>query len=154
MKTDRLQEAANLVFMALCVWREARGENAQCKEAVAFSILNRVNRPSWWGKNIMEVVFKKWQYSSMTDPKDRQLTTWPKAEDIPWRECLIITDGVISGLLPNPAPGADSYYDISIPPPYWATPATFVAQIGRIRFYNLDRDIEVSQVIENRKEVN
>lgn len=137
-----LQRSAELAFMALTLWREARGESALCKTAVAHSILNRVNRPSWWGRDVMGVIFKKWQYSSLTDPKDPQLTKWPAKDDVSWQECLVITDKVLRGLLDNPAPGADSYHDISIPAPKWATEETFVIQIGRIRFHNLDMDIE------------
>lgn len=137
-----LEAMADVVMLALVVWREARGENGTAKLAVAQSVLNRVKRPSWWGDSVLSVVRKKWQYSSMTDPKDVQLTTWPNPTDYSWLECLQTAYDAIGGSVPNPAPGADSYFDISIPPPKWATPDTFVTQIGRLRFYNLDRDVE------------
>jgi len=140
-----LQKSADFIFLTLTVWREARGEPVAVKAAVAHSILNRVNRPSWWGKDIMGVVFKKWQYSSLTDPKDPQLTTWPKADETAWQECLVIASNVMKGLLENPVPGADSYYDISIQAPYWAKDEAFVCQIGRVRFYNLDNDYEIEE---------
>ncbi|HBI15006.1 MAG TPA: hypothetical protein DDY20_05760 [Desulfobulbaceae bacterium] len=89
---------------------------------------------------MMSVVFKKWQFSSMTDPRDRQLTTWPATNDPSWRQCLSIACASIDGDLPNPVPGADHYYDISIPPPKWAAAARFVSQIGKVRFYDLERD--------------
>lgn len=136
-----LQAAADVVFLALCIWREARGEPHDAKVAVACSVLNRVDRPSWWGTSITGVLFKKWQYSSLTDPKDRQLTTWP-ARDPAWAECLTVARDAIEGHVTNPVPGADSYYDTSIPPPKWATPQTFVGQVGRLMFYNVDRDTE------------
>jgi hypothetical protein len=43
----------------------------------------------------------------------------------------------------QPGP-ADHYFDISIikNPPKWADEDRFVKKIGRIRFYDLDRDIE------------
>lgn len=91
----------------------------------------------------MEVLFKKWQYSSLTDPKDPQLTTWPK-DDTVWGHCLYVADGVLNGVFSNPVPGADSYFDLSIPAPAWATPEMFVKQIGKLRFYNVDRDVEVA----------
>ena len=133
------EQAADMVFMALVIWREARGECRECKEAVAGCILNRANSPGWWGRGIMGVMFKPWQFSSVTDPKDRQLTTWPSPVDPSWLECLDIADQAVSGKLVHPAPGADSYFDISIPDPIWATDKTFVRQIGRIKFYNTDR---------------
>jgi len=50
---------------------------------------------------------------------------------------------VVYGMSENPAPGADSYFDDSISPPKWATLETFVRKIGRLSFYNVDRDTEV-----------
>jgi spore germination cell wall hydrolase CwlJ-like protein len=136
------QDYADRTFMALCVWREARGASAAAQGRVAHCIMNRVKRPAWWGRDIMSVIFKKWQFSSLTDPNDRQLTTWPKSDDKSWIQCLKVACGVIDGVLPNPVPGADSYFDTSIQAPYWATPETFVRQIDNIRFYNLDKDVE------------
>ena len=135
-------EATEKVFLALVIWREARGVSNTAKVAVALSIMNRVARPAWWGRDLLSVIFKKWQYSSLTDPKDRQLTTWPQKDAPDWIECLQVASDAVDGILKNPVPGADGYYDTSIPPPKWATPETFVAQIDNLRFYNLDRDIE------------
>lgn len=132
-----LQESAELVFLALAVWREARSQSYLCKIAVAYSIMARVEKPSWWGKNILEVLFKKWQYSSLTDPKDVQLITWPLPGNA-WDECLLVAKNVIDKVDPNPVPGADSYYDVSIPAPYWAKEELFVRQINKIKFYNTD----------------
>ena len=135
---DLSQEAVEKICLALVVWREARGETTEGKMAVASSIIDRVKKPAWWGSDVMSVIFKKWQYSSMTDPKDKQLTTWPQKDAPDWIECLKVAHDAIDGRLKSPAPGADSYYDISIPPPKWATKEMFVRQIGRLRFYNTD----------------
>lgn len=136
------KQAAELTFLALAVWREARGESRAAKAAVAHSILNRVKHPGWWGKsNVHMIVFKRWQYSSMTDPKDKQLTTWPAYDDPSWGECLEIAGGVMAGTMPNPAPGADSYFDDSLQGtfrPRWAGVDIFVAKIGRLNFYDTD----------------
>ena len=145
LNSDR-QHQADKTFLALCLWREARGESAKVQSGVAHAVLNRVARPSWWGRDVMGVIFKKWQFSSLTDPHDRQLTTWPASDDRSWQQCLQVAGGAIAGAIPNPVPGADSYYDLSIPPPKWADPQRFVAQLGRIRFYDLDQDYERSLV--------
>jgi spore germination cell wall hydrolase CwlJ-like protein len=135
--------ASDLTFLALVLWREARAEPREGKVAVAYSILNRVERPSWWGRSLLEVITRKWQYSSMTDPNDVQLTRWPTAYDPTWLSCLEVAASVLARTEPNPAPGADSYYAVSMPaPPRWATPETFVVQVGHHRFYNLDHDVE------------
>ena len=137
-----LKGIADRFLLALTVWREARGEPYPVKVGVACSILNRVQRPSWWGSDVMSVVTKRWQYSSMTDPHDPQLATWPQPSDASWWDCLQIACAALDGRLMHPAPGADSYYDVSIAAPQWADPARFVAQLGKIRFYDLDRDHE------------
>ncbi len=141
---DRIdpQAASDLVFMALTVWREARGESFVAQAAVAHSILNRVHRPSWWGRSVIEVVTKRLQYSSLTDPHDPQLTTWPRGTEQSWTDALRIAAGVLDGTIKNPVPGADSYFDVSIAAPPWATSACFVAQVGRLRFFDVDHDTE------------
>ena len=138
--SDNLQRSADMVFLALALYREARGATHECKVAVAFSIMDRVQHPGWWGRDIMGVLFKRWQYSSLTNPKDPQLTIWPQPDENAWQECLAIAEQVIAGALDNPVPGADSYYDISIPPPVWTKDARFVAQLGRIKFYEVRRE--------------
>lgn len=140
-----LPQASDIVFLALTIWRESRGERWLAKVAVAHSILNRVARPSWWGKDIMSVVFKRLQYSSLTHKQDPQLTTWPRGDDPSWKESLEVASGVIDGIISNPFPGADSYHDISIPPPDWATINTFCGYIGRLRFHDVDQDYEQNQ---------
>ena len=133
------------VFLALAVWREARGEPIACQYAVANSVVNRVHRPSWWGKSVMEVLFKKWQFSSLTNPNDKQLATWPKDDDS-WKQCLQVASDAIYGTAPDPAPHADSFFDDSIPPPKWAKANMFVGKIGHMSFYNVDLDHEETHV--------
>ena len=134
-------------MLALLVWREARAEPREGQIAVAFTVLNRCYRPSWWGHTILEVISKKWQYSSLTDPHDPQLTRWPVESDESWWASLAAACDVLDGKVSNPVPTADSYYATSMPaPPAWADPKRFVGQIGRHRFYNLDRDTEAVAV--------
>ena len=139
-----LEGIADTAFLGLVLWREARGELHEAKVAVACSIKNRVDRPSWWGSSVLEVLFKRWQYSSVTDPSDPQRVTWPSSTDGSWWECMQIARDVLAGAVANPVPGADSYYDTSIPAPKWADPAKFVRQVGRIRFFDLDSDHELA----------
>lgn len=141
MQNDN-QQSAELTFLALCLWREARGEQEAGQLGVAMAIMNRVERPSWWGHSLLEVLFKKWQFSSLTDPNDRQLTTWPLPSYPSWGRCLEVARRVLSGNEPNPVPGADSYHDISIKAPKWTATARFVGQLGRLRFYDVDYDYE------------
>lgn len=136
-----------ITLLALTLWREARGEPHEAKIAVAHTVKNRMDHPGWWGKDYISVLTKKWQYSSLTDPNDRQLTTWPKADDAAMEECLKIACLVIGGVYNSPLKGIDSYYDDSLQGelrPKWAKehPERFVGKIGRLNFYNMDCDIE------------
>lgn len=139
-----VQLAVAIVFLALTAWRESSGEPSLAKAAVICSILNRVDRPKWWGRSVLSVVVKKWQYSAMTAPGDPNLVRWPADNDPSWKECLALAQQAIEGHLPNPVPGADSYYDVSIEAPDWTAGARFVRQIARIRFYDVDHDYEAA----------
>lgn len=146
-----LLSAWELCLLALMIWREARGESHECKIAVAHTVKNRIDHPGWWGKTYAEVIGKKWQYSSLTDPNDKQLTTWPKADDAAFEECLQISQLVVNGTYNSPLKGIDSYYDDSLQgdlKPKWAKehPERFVGKIGRLNFYNMDCDIEEPHV--------
>lgn len=129
-------------FMALCVLREAATESRKGKLAVACCIMNRVRHPKWWGNDIYSVVTARWQFSSITDPNDKQLTKFPRWDDPSFQECLHIADEVIHDLVEHPFPGADSYFADYIPTPNWATPDKFLGKEGHHLFYNIDEDHE------------
>src|SRR3990172_8445425 len=99
-----LAREASAFMLALVGWREARGEVLPVRIAVMYSVLNRVERPAWWGRSVLEVVGKLWQYSALTAPGDPNVLEYRVA---------------------NPMPGADSYHDVSIPQPGWAGAARF-----------------------------
>jgi len=72
-ETLALTHLWHTALLALMLWREARGESDEAKIAVAHTVVNRVAHPGWWGRTVDDVIAKKWQYSSMTDPGDPQL---------------------------------------------------------------------------------
>lgn len=129
---------ADIVFLALLIWREARGEPYMGKVAVAWTVRDRVEHPKWWGDSYSGVMARRWQYSSLTAPGDPQLTKWPIFPDPTFATCLEIADRVIHGTVENPFPGADSYHATSISAPYWAKEEQFVGAIGGHKFYNVD----------------
>lgn len=133
-----LQHSSNVVMLALVIWREARGEPEEARIGVAHVVLNRVRRPGWWGATMLEVLTKPWQFSSLTDPKDRQLTKWPKESDPSWMQCLRIARRAILGASTNPIGDADHYHDTSIEQPAaWGTGAKLRCQLGRLKFYRV-----------------
>ena len=131
-----------LALLALVIWREARSEGPEAMLAVGCSIRNRVQRPSWWGKNYISVITKKWQYSSIGDPNDPQLIKYPQVDDAQFTQALEIAQSVLHGTVSNPVPGADSFFDDRIPRPYWASDETYVGKIGKLEFHDIDNDME------------
>lgn len=126
-------------MLGLLIWREARGESITTQYQVGHTVKNRLENPSWWGKTWIEVITKKWQYSSLTDPRDKQLTRWPNGlDDNKFGQCLQIAYNIYFGNAVVPFPEADSYYDDSIKPPKWATPAKRLGKLDHIVFYNID----------------
>ena len=110
--------------------------------AVAYSIEQRVIHPGWWGEDIMSVVFHRWQYSSMTNPRDANTMRWPEGNDSTWQQALQAASDAITHAKPNPVPTADSFYDDSITTPDWAKRARFVKKIQTMNFYCVDYDHE------------
>jgi len=125
------------IFLAIAIWREARGTGETGMTAVGYSIMERVEHPTWWGHTLAEVLAKKWQYSSLAAPGDPQLILWPVDEDVSWRLAMAVADAVLAKSVPNPVPAADSYFDASISPPKWATPKRFIGKVGRLSFYRV-----------------
>lgn len=127
-------------LLALCIWREARGESLATKQAVAWSIKNRTLRPRWWGSSWETCILKPYQYSSFNhnDPNSSKL---PLSTDVSWQECITVAGQVYSNPpdISDPTSGADSYFDISLDnnPPSWATDDSKVktCDVGRIHFY-------------------
>lgn len=142
---DSLNSAMEISLLAIMVWREARGESFEGKLQVAWTVRNRVEHPKWWGKTFSEVITKKWQYSSMTDPKDPQLKLYPIVNEIAVSECLNAAYMAYQRVATKKPlyPSADSYFDDSIKPPVWATADKFLGKIGHLNFYNIDMDTDV-----------
>lgn len=142
----------SITMIALTLWREARNQTIPARVAVAHTIKNRIDHPGWWGNDWVSVITKKWQYSSVTDPNDPQLTNWPSVNDKEFLECLDIAVDVFTGKSKSPLPGIDSYYDDSLQGdkrPKWAKehPERFKGKIGRLNFYNMDCDVEDPHVL-------
>ena len=135
----RFKKITEAFYLAFVVYREARGTSKEAQIAVAYSVLDRVANPRWWGHSIDEVVTKRWQYSSLTDPRDPQLSwSWPTMKTPAWSTCFDSAMCAKNGTVPNPMPGADSYYDVSVFEPKWAraTGVIKVGEIGRLIFFN------------------
>lgn len=132
------------ILLALCVWREARGENYIAKTGVAWTIRNRVQKPAWWGHDWEGVILCPFQFSSFNhnDPNASKMPSWI---DHAWQDALDIACKVFgeTASIPDPTDGATSYFDMSLDskPPKWATDGSNVKTVdyGRLHFYKLNQ---------------
>lgn len=131
-------EALNNVFLlALCIYREARGEDDQAKLAVGCVVRNRVQHPSWYGKTWFEVITKPYQFSSFNRGEVNSIV-FGDANDRAWRKCVDVAVQVLQDA-PDPTGGATYYYDKSLDrvnkPPKWAAEFVHTCDIGAFHFY-------------------
>ena len=132
-------------LLALVLWREARGELYLTKQAVAWSIRNRVKHPSWWGHTWWSVILFPWQYSSFNH-NDPNAVKWPVEDDPTWEDCLEIASmiGAEPPKVGDMTGGAVSYFDISLDthPPTWATDGSMTKTLdsGRLHFYKVNAE--------------
>jgi N-acetylmuramoyl-L-alanine amidase len=132
--------------MALCVYKEARGEGLSGMQAVAHVIANRVGQPGF-AHDLHNVIFGKSQFTSMSVVSDPEFNLIPPPGDNQFSFCQALCPQVLRGDNPDPTFGAKYYYN-----PKTATSGWFVrviagpdgngteghslsATIGRQRFY-------------------
>jgi N-acetylmuramoyl-L-alanine amidase len=132
-------EFYDLFLMALCVWREARGESMEGKRAVAWVVRNRADHPAWWGgPSIASVVLHPSQFSSFNhnDPNSSKL---PYPPDPGWVSSLLAAQEAMYKTAPDITNGAVDYYDKSMDenPPLWARDGSLVhcGDIDDFHFY-------------------
>ncbi|MBX3454830.1 cell wall hydrolase [Ferrovibrio sp.] len=122
--------------LARTLWGEARGEGEAGMAAVAAVIVNRARRPGWWGRDIVEVCLRPWQFSCWNagDPnRDKLLRVG--AIDNSFAAALRIARLALAGALPDPTHGATHYHAADILPG-WARGHEPCARIGRHVFYD------------------
>lgn len=131
-------ETYPFTLLALCIWREARGETIPAKVGVAWVIRNRAKNPSWWGKDWISVILKPWQFSSF-NVGDPNATKFPVPEDTSWIACLQAAEIAWEGIETDPVDGATHYFDKSLDanPPKWATDGSMVkvCDVDSLRFW-------------------
>ena len=133
-----VEQAWELVLLALCAWREARDQGRDGMLAVCWAVRNRVMKSgkTWWGDDWEEVMLKRWQFTSFekSDPNASILPGDPKT-DVAWAGALWAAEQAYAGVM-NPIGGATHYYNPSvITAPAWVVGATFIKRIGKHSFY-------------------
>lgn len=103
--------------MALCVWKEARGEGNEGMEAVAYVILSRAK--AWYSHTAEAVhaaVYAKNQFTSMSVPSDPEFSLMPHPNDPQYAYCDTLCTSLLSNAddsaANDPTHGALYYADL------------------------------------------
>lgn len=102
---------ADYALLALCLWREARGEGHAGMTAVGCIVRNRVQKRN---SSYYAEVTRPLQFSSMTAPHDPQLGFYPTPGDVAWTQAQLIAGNLIDGDVADITNGSTLYYDESI----------------------------------------
>ena len=133
---EQIQLFTDAYLMALCLWREARGEPMEGKIAVAQVIMNRTKNPAKWdGTDVYSVITAQKQFSSF-NLAEVQSVKFPRGTDTTWKDCLDAALQVLSGEKTSLVGNADHYFTTAKPayatvwPPKWSEKMKEVAKVG------------------------
>ena len=122
-------------LLALCVWREARGESLAGMTGVANVVMNRCKIAPAQGfrHDVRGNVLKPWAFSSFmpSDPNSQKYPT----PGIVWQNCLAAARAAMADM----TGGAVFYFSppIKTPPIVWGNVRN-TTNIGNLHFYALD----------------
>jgi len=131
--SHRLEEAVK--SLALNIYHEARGEDAEGMVAVGIVTLNRVRNHRFpnsvvgvvkqGGETLHKCQFSWWCDGKSDIPKDKAS----------WRIAQEIAVGILSGEYVDPTEGALSYYNPNKTSPCWGKSKSLIKDIGSHRYY-------------------
>jgi spore germination cell wall hydrolase CwlJ-like protein len=108
---ELLFDANDLHSLALCAWKEARGEGPLGMDAVMHVINNRVGKPGF-GKTLHDCIFGKNQFTSMSVPSDPEFNLMPISSDKSFDSALQDAADILSGKLTDMTHGAVFYANL------------------------------------------
>jgi spore germination cell wall hydrolase CwlJ-like protein len=111
----------NKLLLAICMWREARGEGLHGMRAVGCVIRNRVKE---WNQSWFKVITGKNQFTSMSVPEDAQLIVWGNPHEAEFQAVLELADAIYENREKDVTNGSLYYYN-----PKTASSAWFVKNI-------------------------
>ena len=121
------QQVLRMFMLALCVWREARGESARGKRLVAQVIRNRVE-DSRWPAEYIGVILQPFQFSAFNHG-DPNALKFPAEHDPAWAACVEAAVAVLNADVPFTS--ANHYVvDALRPRPTWFDDHKVVAREG------------------------
>lgn len=125
-------ELSTRFMLALCIWREARGESLRGKQLVGAVIRNRVADPRW-PKTFTDVILQPRQFSSFNSG-DPNAMKFPRDDDPSWRDSVSAAETVLGQ---SPAMTTANHYHVLGLMPTWADADKVVDREGHHVFYAL-----------------
>lgn len=122
----------NRFMLALCVWREARGESPMGQLLVAQTIKNRV-LDKRWPDTYVGVITQPFQFSAF-NKNDPNATLFPHEGSESWAVCVTVADAVLAS--PAQFTDANHYHTKAVSPP-WKDESKIVHREGAHIFYKL-----------------
>lgn len=131
---DRYEVLDDAHLLALCIYREARGEGFLGKRGVGCTVRNRVNAQTYFGHDYRSVILRPYQFSSFNS-NDPNSTVWPIDGNEAWMESLVESNNVLGGI-DDVTNGAVFYFSppLVAPPHAWGA-VIATAHIGNLEFY-------------------
>lgn len=136
MQPKSYSELSDLDLFVLCIWREARGEGLLGKRGVAHVIINRVDRPGWWGHDVRSVILKPYQFSSF-NASDPNADKWPADDDSALPDCVQAAQGAFSATPDEDVTSGATFYfspPLIAPPVKAWGPVEITVKIGNLTF--------------------
>lgn len=99
-------------LLALCTWKEARGEGELGCDAVMHVIKNRIGATGF-AHTLHDVVMGRNQFSSMSIPSDLEFNLQPKSDDAIYLHCVDMASKVLTGSETDPTHGAHYYVNLT-----------------------------------------
>ena len=120
-------------LLALCIWRESRGEKFLGQRGVGCVVRNRVNAGGY-GEGYAGVILKHYQFSSFNQ-SDINSKLWPIDGEESWMSCLTEANNVLGGI-DDVTNKALFYFSppLTAPPHAWG-PVIPTASIGNLSFW-------------------
>lgn len=134
-------DESDIQTVALCVWKEARGEGQLGMKAVLDVIYNRARD---WNKHLHDVVYGKNQFTSMSVASDPEYNLQPADADHQFQFCLDITSQMLNTGMGDITNGAHYYANLKTATSGWfhdhivadTVNHSQKAVIGKQTFYN------------------
>lgn len=136
--TIDLSKFTDTEILAKTAWGENRSGGTDGMQSVLNVIINRANKPSWWGKTAREVCLKPYQFDCWNeyDPNFQKLLN-VDLSDPEYTEAMSMANKALSGELADLAHGSCYYFAKTMNPwPVWARGKQPTADIAGQLFFN------------------